>query len=63
MVWVQRDRSSVFFERPQGLFELMDRIISPGCPIPIKFSCYVMDACEGRPLWNGSFEHPRQILN
>ena len=46
------------FERPQGLFELMDRIISPGCPIPSQVSCYVMDAREGRPLWNGSFDHP-----
>ena len=44
------------FERPQGLFELMD--ISPGCPIPSQFFCYVMDAREGGPLWNGSFEHP-----
>ena len=46
------------FERPQGLFELMDRIISQGCPISSQFSCYVMDAREGCPVWNGSFEYP-----
>ena len=51
------------FESPQGLFELMDRTISPGCPIQSHFSCYVMDVRESRLLWNGSLEHPLQILN
>ena len=45
------------------MFKLMDRIISPGCPISSQFSCYVMDAREGRLLRNGSSEHPCQILN
>ena len=43
-------------ECAQGLFELMDMIISPDCPIPSQFSCYVMDARENRLIWSGSFE-------
>ena len=41
-------------ERPQWVFELMDRIISPGCLILSQFSClqikHVTDAHEIRLL-------------